>query len=582
MQDFLRDKFTSHELYLFLQQETAALYRQAYELARQAARQAQRAFNYERGYTARRFLPDDAWDSLHEGLLAGERLQLAVRQMEQAYLDANCREYELTKHLSLRLHFPVAFLELRTTGYCEIEIPEWMFDVDYPGHYMRRIKSAALTIPCVVGPYTGVHCRLTLLSSVTRVDPRLAEPAVECCHPPCDHGCDPCCRCEEPSSGYALTVDDSRAARCYAATEAIATSSGQNDSGMFELNFRDERYLPFEFAGAVSRWRIELPPETNFFDFDTLSDVVLHLNYTAREGGKVLGAAAARDARRRLPGDGLRLIDVRRELPDSWQGLQRSCDEQHHERGHWQEPEHWHGHEPEHRHDHQLEHRHDHQPEHRDDHELGHEHAHEHSGEHERQSWHSRGHADERQRHHHRWTLDLRLSAAMFPFVPGRRTRWLDRLQVLFLAPCAQPGANFVLRFMPGPHQHRDGPCDCGDIDVRCVASSEWPGLFLGVVDLGDRRLGPIGAERPSEVGRLEFPAEVSEICDVNIVVGYCVQPWARCDAGPCLCAPESPCRCRARRNERDGAPEARHDSREEHDRERQPLRPLRPRRGPR
>ena len=113
VQDFLRDKFTNQELYLFLQQETAALYRQTYELARQAARRAQRAFNYERGYTTRRFLPDDAWDGLHESLLAGERLQLALRQMEQAYLDANCREHELTKHLSLRLHFPVAFLELR-------------------------------------------------------------------------------------------------------------------------------------------------------------------------------------------------------------------------------------------------------------------------------------------------------------------------------------------------------------------------------------------------------------------------------------------------------------------------------------
>ena len=76
--------------------------------------------------------------------------------------------------------------------------------------------------------------------------------------------------------------------------EAIATSSGQNDAGLFELNFRDERYLPFEYLGAVSRWRIELPPENNYFDLDTLSDVVLHLNYTAREGGEVLRDAAAR------------------------------------------------------------------------------------------------------------------------------------------------------------------------------------------------------------------------------------------------------------------------------------------------
>ena len=51
VQDFLRDKFTNHELYLFLQQETAALHRQTYELALQTARLAQRAFNYERGYT---------------------------------------------------------------------------------------------------------------------------------------------------------------------------------------------------------------------------------------------------------------------------------------------------------------------------------------------------------------------------------------------------------------------------------------------------------------------------------------------------------------------------------------------------
>jgi hypothetical protein len=27
---------------------------------------------------------------------------------------------------------------------------------------------------------------------------------------------------------------------------------------MFELNFRDERYLPFEGAGAISTWQLEL------------------------------------------------------------------------------------------------------------------------------------------------------------------------------------------------------------------------------------------------------------------------------------------------------------------------------------
>jgi len=87
---------------------------------------------------------------------------------------------------------------------------------------------------------------------------------------------------------------------------------------MFELSFRDERYLPFEFQGAVSRWRIELPQENNQFDIDTLSDVVLHLNYTAREGGEVLRAAANDVAQRYLPGSGVRFFDLRHEFPDAW------------------------------------------------------------------------------------------------------------------------------------------------------------------------------------------------------------------------------------------------------------------------
>src|SRR5262249_11573894 len=100
-------------------------------------------------------------------------------------------------------------------------------------------------------------------------------------------------RLNATTNGYVAVPDDPRIVRHYAATEAIATSSGQNDAGVFELNFRDERYLPFEFAGAVSRFRIELPPENNFFDMDALSDVILHVNYTAREGGEVLRRAAS-------------------------------------------------------------------------------------------------------------------------------------------------------------------------------------------------------------------------------------------------------------------------------------------------
>ncbi|SDZ49779.1 hypothetical protein SAMN05421684_5787 [Asanoa ishikariensis] len=315
--DFLRDRFTAHQRYLFLQQDTAALHQQTYELALHAARQAERALSYEQGHTGRTFVSGELWDDLQEGLQAGERLAHALRRMEHAYLDGNVREYELTKHVSLRLHFPLELLTLRSTGRCELELPEWLFDQDYPGHYLRRVKSVSVTVAASVGQYAGVHCRLTLLSGTTRVDPRLRGPVAGCC------GDADACRC---GSGYPALPDDPRVVRTYAATEAIATSSGLNDAGLFELNFRDERYLPFEFAGAVSRWRIELPPENNTLDVDELSDVVLHLNYTAREGGDALRAAAMEHGRDRLPGDGLRLFDVRRELDEAWWELRRTAD----------------------------------------------------------------------------------------------------------------------------------------------------------------------------------------------------------------------------------------------------------------
>ena len=443
IQDFLRDKFTAAELYLWLQKETAALHYRMYELALHAAREAQRAFNFERGHTTRHFLPEETWDNLHQGLLAGERLEFALAHMEKAYLDENRRELELAEDFSLRLQFPAAYLRLRTTGYCEIDIPEWMFDLHYPGHYMRRIKNVALTLPCVTGPYNPPHCRLTLLSSMTRIDPEIRPPAQHCCPDGRDR------------SEYEPCPDDPRIVREYAARDSIATRSSQNDSGMFELNFRDERYLPFEYLGAVSRWRIELPPENNYFDLDTLSDLILHLDYTARDGGDILRAAAARDARGRLPGDGLRLFDVYQDFPDAWPALRGPGSEENHRE----------------------------ERDHRGEHDNG----------------------------YHR--LRLGFTPEMFPFVPGRRVRWIDRLLLVFEAPGAA-GDHHLVRFRPDEAGHGDGT------EFTCVADGARPGFFLGAVDLRQRRLGPLRDDRPTGY-TFEIPAPAGEIRSAFVIAHY-------------------------------------------------------------
>ena len=311
--DLLRDKFTNHAVYLYLQKHTADLYRQFYELALREARECELAFNFERGHTDREFVRGDGWSNLHEGLLAGERLYLDLCRMEKEYYDHNCREYELTKHISLRQCFPLEFLRLKVTGHCEIELPEWLFDLDYPGQYMRRIKTVNLTIPAVAGPYNDVHCRLTLLRSGTRIDPLPSVPPARCCD---------CC---QSHNGYPICPHDPRWVSENGALEAIATSSGVNDAGLFEVSFNDSRYLPFEYRGVVSRWRLDMPHENNFFKMEQLSDVILNISYTSREGGEGLRRAARAATECDLPGAGWCLFDLRHDFADAWELFRRQA-----------------------------------------------------------------------------------------------------------------------------------------------------------------------------------------------------------------------------------------------------------------
>jgi len=46
-----------------------------------------------------------------------------------------------------------------------ISVPEELYDLDYQGHYFRRIKSVSVSLPCIAGPYTTVNCSLRLLKN---------------------------------------------------------------------------------------------------------------------------------------------------------------------------------------------------------------------------------------------------------------------------------------------------------------------------------------------------------------------------------------------------------------------------------
>ena len=298
-EEFLQSKFTQTELYTWMQGELSKLYYDFYRVAFDTARRAELTLKRELMRPELDnvdYIKFDYWDGGRKGLLAGERLYGDVKRLELAHRDSNLREYELTTHVSLQQLNPLALLQLRAAGSCEIATPEWLFDLATPGHYLRRLKSVALTLPAVTGPYTSVHCTLSLLRSSIRTKPVLLD------------------------GEYARQDEDDRFLDYTGSVQSIVTSSGDRDSGMFETNLNDERYLPFEGQGAVASWRLSLPMRYRSFDYDSVSDVVLHLRYTAREGGGLLGGKAS-DHVKDLLGDDTtlsRVVALRQEFPSEW------------------------------------------------------------------------------------------------------------------------------------------------------------------------------------------------------------------------------------------------------------------------
>ena len=321
--DFMHSKFTNEQLYAWMIGKISTTYFQSYQLAYDAAKRAERCFRYELGLGDSNYIQFGYWDSLKKGLQSGEPLLYNLKQMEMAYYEKNKREYELTKYISLSQLDAVALLKLKETGQCFINLPEELFDLDYPGHYFRRIKSVSLSIPCVAGPFTTIGCTLTLMKNSLRIDSTSVPDAKK--YP------------RKAVNG--IPADDPRFRDSAGTSQSIVLSHAQTDSGLFELNFRDERYLPFEGSGAISSWHLQFPfantkdktgtkPNTLLqqFDYNTITDVIMQIKYTAREGGDALKLNASDNLNNKinevlvsLKDKGLmRIFSARHEFPNEW------------------------------------------------------------------------------------------------------------------------------------------------------------------------------------------------------------------------------------------------------------------------
>ncbi len=259
--EFLQDKFTSLGLYNYMATSLNRLHRLSFSMALDMAKLAEKCYRFET-YDDSTFIENDNWQNDRVGLLSGERLMLQLNRMERNYMDKYKRCPEITQHFSLLTLDPGALLNLKQTGKCDINIPEIAFDILYPGQYRRLIRGVRISIPSIAGPYTNVSAKLRLKESNLRVN----------------------------ETDEALTVND------IAKNSSITTSSAINDSGTFEFNFRDERYLPFEYAGAISKWELSLPTKIRLFNYNSISDVIMHVSYISTEGDREAGEQKVLDA----------------------------------------------------------------------------------------------------------------------------------------------------------------------------------------------------------------------------------------------------------------------------------------------
>jgi len=295
--DFLTSKFTNQDLYDWMVGKLSDTYFQSYKLAYRLCKQVEKCYRFELGIQDSSFIQFGYWDSLHKGLLAGETLNHDLRRMQSSYLDENKRRYEISRFVSLAAIDPTALQKLLVTGSCDFDLQESLFDNDYPGHYNRHLLRVSVTVVYPSpGKFDNVKATLTMVNNKVRVS-------------------------TDTAAGYPESPvgSDSRFQYAYAGIpQKIVLGNAQDDPGLFltalNNNLSDQRYLPFENAGAISSWRLDMPSANNEIDLTAVGDVVLHLYYTAVDGGDALRTAAETNNLSNLPTSGIKVFSAQNDF----------------------------------------------------------------------------------------------------------------------------------------------------------------------------------------------------------------------------------------------------------------------------
>ena len=293
--DFWKNRFSNEQLYQWMIKILMESYRDVMQRAVTIAKLVQDAVEFERQKEVS-IIQGDYWtldeDTLTEeqrasGLLGAERLLTDLTQLDEWKTTTDRRRLQISKTISLAKLAPLDFQQFRQTGHLQFRtLMEW-FDQDFPGHYMRLIKSVKISIAALVPPLEGIHAMLynTGVSNVVV----------------CSEG-------GQFIEQHAISKEP----------ESIALDGPTSESGLFVLSYEDPMLLPFEGLGVATEWIFELLKGSNQFDYDTIVDVFFTIDYTAMNSQQYreqviqrLGTNQTADI----------MISLRRNYSDAWYHL---------------------------------------------------------------------------------------------------------------------------------------------------------------------------------------------------------------------------------------------------------------------
>src|SRR6185295_6627349 len=135
----------------------------------------------------------------------------------------------------------------RETGVIRFVTPMELFDQESPGHYLRLIRRVRTSVVALIPTVTGIRATLSTVgaSRVVIGGPVFQKVAVR----------------RNP--------------------ETVALSSPRDATGLFELDQQQELLLPFEGTGVETGWEFRMPKASNLFDYSTIADVIITIEYTA-------------------------------------------------------------------------------------------------------------------------------------------------------------------------------------------------------------------------------------------------------------------------------------------------------------